>query len=287
MHSLLQKIFGLQDSEKYLKLYWWRKFHKSLDLNNPVGLDAKLQWLKIYYYREDYPALVDKATAKQAAAELIGQEHIIPTIGVWNKWEDIPWKDLPEEFVMKATHWGGGHNLAIRSKGHPLSERKARCKIMSTFRSNLYRRYREWPFKDIQPRIIAEKYMGANLTDYKFFCYNGKALFVMLCLDRFTDKKYLFFDRDFTYLRADKYSLTLPEDFTYEKPAGLDEMFQMADKLSQGMPFVRVDLYNIDGTIYFSEWTFFPCSGFDTTLTEEGERILGDPIVLPEKNAIL
>lgn len=283
MGVIFQKIFSNLPDRQYIGLYWRKKFHRPINLDNPEGFNEKLQWMKLYHRSPAYPSLVDKASAKEYAAGKIGEEFIIPTYGVWDRWEDIEWDRLPESFVMKPTHWGGGHNLVICPDKAALNRDKARRTICYTFDKNLYKAYREWPFKEIKPRIIAEKFIGDNPTDYKFFCFGGKAKYIMLCVDRFKGKKFYFFDRNWNFLRFDKFSLTLPADFTVPKPDRLEEMWDMADRLSSGLPFVRVDLYNTEGRLYFGEFTFFPCSGFDTTLLEEAETTLGNELILPEK----
>lgn len=283
MGIIFQTIFKHLSDKEYLNLYWLKKFRSRPDFDNPATFNAKLQWLKLYYHPAALGTMVDKATAKDYAAAIIGTEHIIPTFCVADSWSGIHWDALPESFVMKPTHWGGGRHIVICPDKKAVREEKARRVITSVMDRNLFDAYREWPFKSIRPRIIVEQYLGDSLTDYKFFCFGGKAEYIMLCVDRFKDKKFFFFDRQWTFCRFDDYSLTLPPEFTLEKPENIDAMWEMADKLSQGQPFVRVDLYNTGGKLYFGEFTFYPCSGFDTTLTPLAETTLGNMITLPEK----
>lgn len=291
MGRVFQTLFGRLPDEKYIKLYWRKKFHRGLDLDNPLTFNEKLQWLKLYNRRPELTSIVDKATSKDYAEKILGPGHTIPTLALWDSTEDIDWDMLPNQFVLKPTHWGGGHGLVICRDKASLDRRKARRRLSSTFGRSIYHDYREWPYKDVRPRVIAEPLMRDDtptnrdgLTDYKFNCFEGKVHDVMVCLDRATDVKFYFFDRQWNLLRINRRGKAAPEGFTIPKPEGLEEMFDAAEKLCQGFPFVRVDLYYINGTVYFGELTFFPCSGLDRNLLEETDIMFGKLLELPEKH---
>ena len=253
---------------------------------NPKTFNEKLQWLKVYNRKPEYTMMVDKAEAKRYAASIIGEEHIIPTLGVWEHFGDIDFATLPDKFVLKTTNGGGGCGVVICKDKAAFNIRDAKKKLERSLHSSIYRNYREWPYKNIQPRIIAEPFMTdssqSELRDYKFFCVNGTAHNVMLCYDRLSgDTKFYFFDREWNLLRLNKRGLAAPDDFSIPKPKAIDEMFRLAGELSKGLPFARVDLYNVDGKIYFGEITFYPQSGFDPNLLPDTDKMFGDMIQLP------
>ena len=263
----------------YLKRMFHAKMGYDLDLNKPITFNEKLQWLKLYDRKPVYTTMVDKVEAKKYVASVIGEEHIIPTFGVWDRAEDIDFDSLPNQFVLKCTH--DSHGLIICKDKSKLDIEDARKKLSKALKRNYYLRFREWPYKDVKPRIIGEKYMidsdGAeDLTDYKFYCFNGYVDCVMVCLDRtFGDTKFYFFDKDWNMKRINMRGKNAPADFTLPKPACIDEMFSIAAKLSEGIPFVRVDLYQSSGVVYFGELTFFPQSGFDPNYLPETDQIFG------------
>lgn len=272
--------------ETYLKWLFKLTFKRKLDLDNPVTLNEKLQWLKLYDRNPKYTELVDKYEVKKYIADKLGEEYIIPTLGVWDRFEDIDFGSLPDQFVLKCTHDSGG--LVICKDKSKLDLAYAKKKIEKSLRSNFFWRGREWPYKDVKPRIIAEKYMtdspdSKEFTDYKFYCFNGYVDSVMVCYDRsIGDPKFYFFDKNWQLKRYNKRGLVAPEDFTLPKPENMDKMFDIAEELSKdsGASFLRVDLYNSNGQIYFGELTFFPDSGFDPNRLPETDRYFGDLVKL-------
>lgn len=282
----------------YLKVKYRGAMGTSLDLKNPVSFNEKLQWLKIYDRKSEYTVMVDKYAAKQYVADRIGEQYIIPTLGVWENSDDIDFESLPNQFVLKCTHDSGG--LVVCKDKSKLDKAAAKEKIEKSLKRNYYWSGREWPYKNVPPRIIAEKYMsdsqGTNgeeislkdykvddLKDYKFYCFDGAVRFVMINSDRNSDKptKADYFDRDFNWL-----------DFTWgyghaevrpEKPDKFEEMITIAEKLSKGLPHIRVDLYECNGQIYFGELTFYDGSGFDAIEPIEWDHKIGDLIKLPIK----
>lgn len=269
----------LSDAD-FLKRKYKLGMGKELDLENPQTFSEKLQWLKLHNRKPEYTQMVDKYEAKKYVANVIGEEYIIPTLGVWDRVEDIDWKSLPNQFVLKCTHDSGG--LVICKDKSTLDTKKAVKKIQKSLKRNYFYETREWPYKNVKPRIIAEEFIGSgDIEDYKFSCYNGVATDVMICMDRGTgDTKFYFFDQEWNLLRYNKRGLAAPEGFTIPAPKNIDKMFEIAGRLSKGIPYLRVDLYNIDGKIYFGETTFFPQSGFDSNLLPETEKLFGSRIKL-------
>lgn len=273
----------------YLKKEFKVRMGKELNLNNPQTFNEKIQWLKLYDRHPEYTMMVDKYAAKQYVSSKIGDEYIIPTLGVWTKFDDIDFDKLPNKFVLKCTHDSGG--LVICKDKSTLDIAAAKRKIEHCLKRKYYYIHREWPYKNVPPRIIAEKYMTDNvntstnetLKDYKFYCFDGKVRFLMINSDRNfkTSTKADYFDRDFNWL-----------DFTwgYEhanvrpvKPDCFDEMIAISEKLSKGLPHVRVDLYECNGQIYFGELTFYDGSGFDKIEPIEWDYKIGKMLKLPSK----
>lgn len=274
----------LLSDEQYIKLLFRCNLGYKLDLENPRTFDEKLNWLKLHDRNPLYPKLVDKYEAKLYVASIIGDNYIIPTLGVYDKFVDINFDALPEKFVLKCTHDSGG--LVICRDKSTLDIKSARKKIDRSLRRNYYNLGREWPYKDVKPRIIAEKYMtdsddSDEFTDYKFYCFNGKADCVLVCLDRaIGDTKFYFFDEQWNLKRYNKRGKEAPKDFTIPKPDCMDEMFRIAGKLSENIPAVRVDLFQSNGQIYFGEMTLYPASGFDPNRLPEANLYFGNKIDL-------
>ncbi len=277
------------DDVTYLRVMYWWKFGKRLNLDTPRTFSEKLQWLKLNNRVAERTKMVDKYEAKQYVADRIGEEYIIPTLGVWDRFEDIDFDMLPDQFVLKCTHDSGG--LVICKDKTSLDKEAARQKINRSLKRNYYYCGREWPYKNVKPRIIAEQFMedyapdgtaNSQLTDYKFFCFDGYVDCVMVCFDRDTeDTKFYFFDADWNLLRLNARGKSAPADFTLPKPACMDAMFALASELSKGSPYARVDLYACNDRIYFGELTFYPQTGMDSNLLPEAEERWGDLIKLP------
>lgn len=282
-------FYKWQSDEAFLKKEFRYSMGKALNLENPQTYNEKLQWLKLYDRKTIYNTMVDKYEAKKYVADIIGEEYIIPTLGVWDKFEDIDFDKLPEQFVLKCTHDSGG--LSICRDKSKFDKKKAEKKIKRSLKKNFYWSGREWPYKDVKPRIIAEVYMddeaeAKGLTDYKFFCFNGEAklLYVSQGLENHDTASISFYDmngEEMPFHRKD----FKPMKKGYKVPSSFDEMTRLANQIAQKVqsPFVRVDLYSVRGSIYFSEITFYPCSGMVPFEPEEWDKTLGDWITLPEK----
>lgn len=266
----------------YVKVIFFAHMLKRLHLHAPCTFNEKLQWLKLHNHNTLYTTIVDKYTVKKYIAKKIGEQYIIPTLGVWEKFDDIDFEKLPNQFVLKCTHDSGSY-IICKDKT-TLDINAARKKITKALNRNFYYVGREWPYKNVPPRIIAEKYIedrNGAFIDYKFSCFNGYVDCVMVCLDRqINDVKFYFFDKDWNLKRLNIRGKNAPEGFTIPKPSCMDEMFEIAAKLSKGIPFVRVDLFECDGKIYFGEMTFYPDSGFDANLLPETDEYFGSLIDL-------
>ena len=272
--------------EELLKRRFKATFGRELDLNNPRTFNEKLQWLKLYDRKPEYTRMVDKYEAKKYVAEIIGEEYIVPTLGVWDRFEDIDFDVLPDQFVLKCTHDSGG--LVICRDKATLNIEKARKKINKSLATNFYLRGREWPYKDVKPRIIAEAYIQdektKDLPDYKFFCFNGEPKALFVATERNTvgeETKFDFFDMDFNHIdvRNGHPNGIVPPS----KPACFEEMRRLAEILSADIPHLRVDFYEVNEKVYFGELTFFHWSGFVPFEPEQWDKQFGDWIILPEK----
>lgn len=276
----------LSDKDFLKKLYRIR-MGKELNLENPVTFNEKLQWLKLNDRRIEYVSMVDKCKVKNYVANIIGSEYIIPTIGVWKKFDEIDFEALPNKFVLKCTHDSGG--LVICKDKSAFSPSLAKKKINKSLRQNYYYASREWPYKDVEPLIIAEEYMEdsdtGELRDYKFFCFDGvpKALFVATDRQKSGEEvKFDFFDIDYNHLdlRNGHNNANNPP----EKPLQFELMKELAKKLSQNIPHVRVDFYEVNGKVYFGEMTFFHFSGLVPFEPVEWDYEFGNYINLPNTN---
>lgn len=288
---LLNAGFGKYDDLSD-KEYLERKFEccmgRPLDLENPQTFNEKLQWLKLYDRKPEYTVMVDKYKVRNYIREKIGEEYLIPLIGVWDDPEDIDFETLPNQFVMKCNHNSGEGMYICKDKSKLTHQdiKRIRKNLARGLAQDYYLTGREWPYKDVPRKIIAEKYMtdsvdSSEFTDYKFFCFNGYVDCVMVCLDRASgDTKFYFFDRDWNLKRLNIRGKNAPEGFTISKPSCMNAMFDIAATLSRNLAFVRVDLYQCDDHIYFGEMTFFPDSGFDVYLLPETDKYFGDLIDL-------
>lgn len=274
---------------EYIKKKYYLSFNKQLDLDNPQTFNEKLQWLKLNDRKNIYTVMVDKYNVKEYVSGIIGKQYVIPTIGVFDSFNDIDLNKLPDQFVIKCTHDSGG--LVVVDDKENLDFDLVRKKISSCLRTNYYYCGREWPYKNVKPRIIVEKYLidkkVAELRDYKFFCFDGKVRFFKVDYNRFTDHQANYYDRNCSLLKFGEE--VCPPDFKKKiiMPSSLKKMMKLAEKLSKDIPFVRVDFYDVNGDIYFGEMTFYPASGFGKFIPEEWDIIIGEMLELPigkEKN---
>ena len=283
-HGFAENISG----EKILKVQYRKHFGKELNLENPSMYTEKLQWLKLYDHRPEYTTMVDKYLAKQYVAERIGEEYIVPLIAVWDKAEDIDFERLPEQFVLKTTHDSGG--IVVCKNKKDLDQRAAREKLANSLKTNYWVYNREWPYKHVTPRIIAEAYMEdtkyGELRDYKFFTFGGEPKVMYIAKGRGLNGETTadFFDMEYNHM-----PFTIDHDMAEvmpEKPQNFEKMIEFAKILSKGTPQLRVDFYEVDGKLYFGEMTFFHCSGMNPFHPEEWDRRFGEWVELPEKRGI-
>lgn len=282
-------FYDRMPDEAYLRRYFRAAMGKELDLEHPQTFNEKCQWLKLHDRKPEYTKMVDKIEAKRYVASILGEEYIIPTLGVWDSPDEIDFDALPEQFVLKCNHNSGLGMCICRDKSK-LDIPKVRRELRKGLRENYYLHGREWVYRDVPRKIIAEKYMtdssdSSDFTDYKFFCFNGYADCVMVCLERLSgDTKFYFFDKDWNLKRLNPRGKNAPEGFTIPKPEQMDKMFEIAANLSKGLLFARIDLYQSNGHIYFGEITFFPASGFDANLLPETDAYFGNLIHLKDVN---
>lgn len=278
-----QGFYDNMDDEAYLKRKYKACMGKEIHLDSPQTFNEKLQWLKLHDRKPEYTTMVDKYAVKMYVADIIGEKYIIPTLGVWNHFDEIDFDKLPNQFVLKCTHDSGG--IVICKDKNKLDLKSAKKKIEKSLKQNYYWSGREWPYKDVKPRIIAEEYMidesGYELKDYKFFCFNGEPKMMFIATDRGSDTKFDFYDMEFNHLPFTNGHPNANKQI--KKPKNYSTMLALSAKLSFGIPHVRVDFYNINGKIYFGELTFFHWSGLVPFEPEEWDYKLGSWLKLPER----
>jgi hypothetical protein len=284
---LTQNVSKKLSDKKFLKLEYYACVGKKLNLDNPQTYNEKLQWLKLYDRKPEYTEMVDKYSAKKYVADRIGEEYIIPTLGAWDSFDEIDFNSLPEQFVLKCTHDSGG--LVICKDKSTFDIQKAKEKIEKSLKRDYFYVHREWPYKNVKKQIIAEKYMEdtetAELRDYKFFTFDGKVKALFIATDRQNEKeetKFDFFDENYNHLDIRNGHPNANE--IPHKPLNFELMKELAEKLSKGIPHLRVDFYEVNGKVYFGELTFSHWSGLVPFEPDEWDRTFGSWIELPEKN---
>lgn len=284
-------FYHTMPDEEYLKRLYKLNFGRDLDLENPCTFNEKLQWLKLHNRKPEYTMMVDKYKVREYIKEQLGEEYLIPLLGVWDDPDEIDFDALPNQFVLKCNH-NSGLGMCICKDKSRLNIAKVKARLRKGMAQDYYMTGREWPYKDVPRKIICEKFMvdhsdwegsDQGLTDYKFYCFDGEAKVVMIASDRYSKKqtRFDYFDRDYHQL-----SMTWGNpnsEIPPAKPACYEEMLTIADRLSAGIPHVRVDLYNANGQIYFGELTFFDGSGLDKIEPEEWDYRLGSWIELPRQ----
>lgn len=280
-------MYNRLSDEEYLKRKFKVAMRKELDLENPKTFNEKLQWLKLYDRKPEYTVMVDKYLVRNYIAETIGEEYLIPLLGVWDDPDEIDFDSLPDRFVLKCNHNSGLGMYICRDKSK-MDIKAVKAALRKGLRQDYYLSGREWPYKDVPRKIVAEQYMEdtetAELRDYKFFCFDGevKALFIASERQSATEEtKFDFFDADFNHLpftNGHPNARVLPQ-----KPRQFEKMKELAAILSKGIPQVRVDFYEVNGRIYFGELTFSHWSGMVPFDPEEWDYTFGSWIKLPSK----
>lgn len=283
--EMLCKCWWLFPDELQIRWYYRLAMGRKLDLDNPKTMNEKIQWLKLHLRKPEMTTLVDKIKVKEVISRKIGSEYVVPLLGQWERFDDIDFDKLPQQFVLKTSHSGGNKAVVIVPDKAKIDKKKIRATLERSLRKDdIYRTYREWPYKDVQKRIFAEAFLGNDLVDYKFYCFCGEPEYVLACIDRQKGStKYYYFDKSWKLCRINKWGIEAPSGFTLPKPDNLEKMFQLASLLSKGFPFIRIDFFCVEGEIYFSECTFFPNSGYDVERTPEADLMFGNKIVLPGK----
>ena len=286
MGSVLLHRFDrlIKNDALYLKMEYYFQTGRRLNLNNPKSYNEKLQWLKIHDRKPEYTQMVDKAGVKDYIAKTIGEQYVIPTLGIWKHFDDIDFTTLPEKFVLKCTHDSGG--LVICKDKKTLDKVSAKKKIEKCLKKNYFYGTREWPYKDVKPRIIAEPLLeqanGEEICDYKVMCFNGKAKLIELHMNRHSDHH----TQDFYGVNWQKTEISQGKgyggcsDIEVSKPSCLNEMLRLSETLTKDMAHCRVDWYVVNGHLYFGELTFFDGSGFDLFDRYEDDLLLGSWINL-------
>ena len=281
----------IKNDALYLKvLFFFEMRGKILHLKNPKSFNEKLQWLKIYDYKPEYTKLVDKLAVKNYVESRVGDEYIIPTLAVWDSVEDIDWDSLPNQFVLKTTHGGGGCGVIVCSDKTKFDKIKAKNKLKKSMRTNAGQTYREKPYLNVPRKIIAEKYIAdqvisnsensADLRDYKFFCFNGKVKFFKIDFGRFVEHHANYYSPNGDLLPFGEVACKPDPNHVENMPSNLSEMIRLAETLSANYKFLRVDLYNVNGKIYFGELTFYPAAGMGAFIPEEWDEKLGNLLAL-------
>lgn len=271
--------------EQFIRKKWKSKMDYPLNLDNPQTLCEKLQWLKLHDRKPKYSAMVDKYEAKKIVADAIGERYIIPTYGVWDDFDSIDFDALPEQFVLKCTHDSGGFVICKDKK--TFDKEAAKKKLCKSLKRNYYYGVREWPYKDVKPRIIAEKYIKElghpDSIEYKTTCFNGKVKFVTICTGiahaKFEERSNDSYTTDFEHMPW--YAYYKNSSVKLEKPKEWEELISVCEKLSVGVPYLRVDCYIIDGQILFGEMTFYTWGGMMKIEPSEWDRKLGEMLELP------
>lgn len=279
-----RKMLNWLPDKVFLKAAFRARFGRKLNLNNPKTFNEKLQWLKLYNRKPEYTKMVDKYLVREYVKEKIGEKYLIPLLGVWDDPEEIDFDELPMQFVLKCNH-NSGIGMCICKDKNDLDISKVKEDLKKGIDQNYYLTGREWPYKDVPRRVIAEKYMvdesGYELKDYKFYCFDGKVKLVMINSDRMSSEKTKanYFDENYQ-----------PLDFVWgydnaeeppKKPEKFEEMKYLAEILSEGIPTVRIDFYQTLDGIFFGEITFFDGSGFDAIEPIEWDYKIGSWIKLP------
>lgn len=277
---MLKKLFNQYSSilpdEIFLKIKYRYHFNKKLNLKNPISFNEKMQWLKINNRKPEYSNLVDKFAVRSYIEEEIGEEYLIPLLGVYNSFEDINFNELPNEFVLKPTHTSG--NVIVCKDKSKLDLNEVEREVKSWMKREYYWLHREWPYKNVSPKLVCEKLMvdesGIELKDYKIFCFDGVAKLVQVDYDRFKTHKRNIYDVEWNYIPL---SFQYPTDSNVQiaKPQKLNKVLALAEKLAQNHPYIRVDFYVINESIYFGELTFYPEAGFGKFSDEELNMEMG------------
>lgn len=281
LYLVSRNMIYMEDTA-FLKLKYKNIIGEKLNLNNPQTFNEKLQWLKLNDRKDIYTTMVDKYEVKKYVSDVIGEKYIIPTLGIYNSFDEIDFEKLPNKFVVKCTHDSGSTIICKDKKKFDI--KKAKKKINKALKYNYYYAGREWPYKNVKPRIIIEEYIEdyelKDLRDYKFFCFNGKVNLFKVDFNRFLEHRANYYDKNLKLLEFGEE--VCPPDFEkkIEIPKDIMKMILLAEKLANGTKFVRIDFYYTNKKIYFGEMTFYPASGFGKFIPDSWDERLGEMINL-------
>ena len=269
--------------EIYLKFLFRFTMNKKLNLKNPQTFNEKLQWLKLNYKKPELNNMVDKYEAKKYVSKIIGEGFIVKNLGLWDSFDKIDFDKLPDQFVLKTTHDQGG--VVIVNDKNKLDKNAAEKKLTEHLKVKHYYLSREWPYKNVQPRILAEEFLKndtvGDLYDYKFFCFNGEPRIMYIVHGREKDICYFdWFDMEFNHLDIERRGYP-NSNLEIKKPVNWELMISLSEKLSKDLPHIRVDFYSIKDKVYFGELTFFQGGGLMPFYPEEWDYKLGSWINLP------
>lgn len=278
-----KKLEPYLSDKHYLQIRFWLRVGYWPNLDHPRSFNEKLNWLKLHDIHPEYTKMVDKAAAKEYVANIIGSEHVIPTLGIWDSVNDIDWDSLPQQFVLKNTGDSGG--IVVCKDKSRLDIEAAKAKLQKKGYLDYYSYNKEYPYKNVKSRIIAEAYMedeSGELQDYKIHNFNGQPRFTLVCGNRFSASG---LTEDFYSLDWQLMEVRRPNhpnaDKRVPKPIELEEMYDYAIRLSKNIPFLRTDFYIVNHKVYFGELTFFPSSGMGKFVPEEWDYKLGELLDLP------
>ena len=283
IYMMNKNIMWFLPDKVYLKIKYKLMMGKKLNIDNPKTFNEKLQWLKLYDRKDIYTKMVDKYEAKKFVKKIIGEDYIVETLGIYDKFEDIDFEKLPSKFVIKPTHASG--NVYICKDKSKIDYKALKKEISKWLKRDYYKIHREWPYKNVERRIIIEKYLSEfeddDIRDYKFYMFNNKLAFSFVCSDRKKDVKFTFYDRNGKFM--DVTQCGKPYDKRIKLPQNYERMIQLSEKLSKNTIALRVDFYEINGKIYFGELTFFDSAGFGPFNPDEWDEKIGDWLILPRK----
>ena len=282
-HYLMNHCPRIMSDRYFIKVLWKDSMGYKLDLSNPRTFNEKLQWLKLNARNPLYSTLVDKYAVKQWVADKIGEQYVVPNLAVYDNVDQIDLDSLPDRFVLKCNHDCG--SIVICKDKSSFDLEAAKKKLDSALKENYYWNSREWPYKNVKPRIIAEPYLedeSGELRDYKVYAFNGKCDYLMLCFDRSKgETKFIYFDRNWNIQKElSNHGRIYGDTIKVERPYNLDLIFEYAERLSTGFPFVRVDFYEVNRQLFLGEMTFYPSAGFDGKRTKTLEDYLNQHLIL-------
>ena len=281
--NIIFDLMSIIPDKTFIRIAYYIRMKRKLNISNPVTYNEKIQWLKLYDRKKIYTTMVDKDAVKKYVADIIGEKYLIPTLGVYNSFDEIDFEQLPNKFVIKCTHDSAGSVICEDKKN--LDIKNAKKKINNSLSHNYYLNAREWPYKNVPHKIIIEKYMedktDGELRDYKFFCFNGKVHLMFIASNRQGegDTYFDFYDTKFNHLELKHGHPNAPNP--PHKPLKFDEMIELSEKLSKGIPHVRIDFYEVNGNVFFCEMTFYHHSGSVPFVPESWDIELGKLIELP------